>query len=60
MAHRTDLAVSASIGIASVAKGATNISRKSLVREADKALYLSKEAGRNCVRITHYGQGVEK
>lgn len=54
VALSTILNVTSSIGVATAEKGSIDISSKSLVRAADKALYLSKEAGRNCVRTANY------
>ena len=42
------LPVTVSIGIA---EGSSHESTGALVEAADRALYLAKEAGRNCVRV---------
>lgn len=49
-AESETLSVTASVGVATWHGGGSEISAESLIAAADRALYVAKEAGRNCVR----------
>lgn len=44
------LSVTASVGIATLSAGAPDMNAETLVAAADRALYVAKDSGRNCVR----------
>lgn len=50
--------VSCSIGLVGVANGSMNYDLKSLIAEADKALYLAKSHGKNCFESVDYPASV--
>lgn len=55
LAGRTNISVSASIGVATFEPGGPLTSSAYLLKAADMAVYSAKKAGRNCVKVINLG-----